>query len=58
MPLLINKLRFGLVPEKSPFILQPILRMVFSSLTDKLVYSRLKVHADYVHSDKLCVSIC
>ena len=48
MPLLVNKLIFGLVPDKSPFILRPILRMVFGRLTNMLVHPRLKTHADFV----------
>ena len=48
MPLLVNKLIFGLVPDKSPFILRPILRVVFNKLLDMIVHPRLKIQADIV----------
>lgn len=48
MPLLVNKLIFGLVPERAPWIIRPLLRYVFSSITETLLAPRLKVHAKLV----------
>ncbi|KAI0089500.1 thioredoxin-like protein [Irpex rosettiformis] len=45
MPLLVNKLIFGIVPSRAPWIVRPLLRYVFNSLTDLLVTPRLKVQA-------------
>ena len=48
MPLLVNKLIFGLVSERAPFILRPILRSVFGKLTGALINPRLKRQAAFV----------
>lgn len=48
MPLLVNKLIFGLVPTKAPFILRPILRAVFSQIDRAFLAPRLKIHAKLV----------
>lgn len=48
MPLLVNKLIFGLVPERAPFILRPILRTVFKKLESVIIEPRLKIHASLV----------
>lgn len=48
MPLLVNKLVYGLVPDRAPFILRPILRPVFKKLQDAFVDPRLKKQSDFV----------
>lgn len=48
MPLLVNKLIFGLVPDRAPFILRPILRSVFNTLDSNLLDPRLKTQAQLV----------
>ena len=48
MPLLVNKLIFGIVPTRAPFLLRPILRSVFDGLDKAMISPRLKAHADYV----------
>lgn len=50
MPLLVNKIIFGLVPTRSPFILRPLVRYIFSTLDSVLVNPRLKVQAEFVRS--------
>ncbi|EIW77157.1 thioredoxin-like protein [Coniophora puteana RWD-64-598 SS2] len=44
MPLLVNKLIFQIVPTRAPFLLRPLLRMVFATLTSQLVEPELKKH--------------
>jgi len=48
MPLLVNRFIFGLVPTKSPFILRPLLRYIFSTLDSVVVNPRLKVQAAFI----------
>ncbi|THH29247.1 hypothetical protein EUX98_g4941 [Antrodiella citrinella] len=48
MPILVNKLVFSIVPERSPFFIRPIARMMFGALTAKLVTPRLLAHAAYL----------
>ena len=50
MPLLVNKLIFTLIPQRAPWILRPILRFVFSSLSSQFLEPRLIIHANYVSS--------
>ena len=48
MPLLVNKLIFRIIPERTPFFLRPLVKGVFGMLTNKLIDPRLKLHADMV----------
>ena len=48
MPMLVNKLLFKIITEKSPFFIRPLLRAVFSSVNTAFLDPRLKMHADMV----------
>ncbi|KAI0827087.1 thioredoxin-like protein [Trametes gibbosa] len=50
MPILVNKLIFGIIPERAPFFLRPILRSVFNSVSAKMLDPRLKIHAEMVEA--------
>ncbi|KIP09910.1 hypothetical protein PHLGIDRAFT_101988 [Phlebiopsis gigantea 11061_1 CR5-6] len=48
MPLLVNKLIFSIAPSRSPFILRPLVRLVFSGLETGFVLPRLTGHAKII----------
>ena len=48
MPALALKLIFGMIPEKAPLLLQPLLRGIFDALISRLALPRLRTHADFV----------
>lgn len=53
MPMLVNKLIFTIVPERAPFLLRPLLKGVFSSVTATLLTPRLKTHAQVVRDRRM-----
>ncbi|KAI0777284.1 thioredoxin-like protein [Trametes elegans] len=50
MPLLVSKLIYRIIPERSPFLLRPILKGVFSMVSAKMLDPRLKVHAEMIET--------
>lgn len=48
MPMLVNKLVYNIVPQRSPFILRPLVKIVFSTLQTKMLDPRLEKHAAFV----------
>ena len=50
MPILVNKLIFGIVPSRTPFLLRPLVSGIFGKLTDMLCDKPLKVHTKLVRS--------
>ena len=50
MPLLVNKLIFGIAPSKSPFLIRPLVRLIFSGLETAFLMPRLTGHAKIVRS--------
>ncbi len=48
MPILVNKLIFKIIPERSPFFIRPILQAVFNQVSAKMLDPRLKIHAEMV----------
>ena len=49
MPLMVNNFIFNLIPQRSPWLLRPLLRSVFGTLQERLVVPRLKAHAAMVN---------
>ena len=54
MPMLVNKLIFKMIPERSPFLIRPLLKTVFNTVNAKLLDPRLKTHADFVSNCVAC----
>ncbi|CDO73681.1 hypothetical protein BN946_scf185015.g9 [Trametes cinnabarina] len=50
MPMLVNKLIFTIIPERSPFFLRPLLKGVFSTISAKMLTPRLKTHAEMIEN--------
>ncbi|KAI8986753.1 hypothetical protein BD414DRAFT_486938 [Trametes punicea] len=50
MPMLVNKLIFTMIPQRAPFIIRPLLRSVFNTVSAKLLDPRLKAHAEIIES--------
>ncbi|KAH9856461.1 thioredoxin-like protein [Lenzites betulinus] len=50
MPMLVNKLIFHMIPERSPFFLRPLLKSVFSTVSAKMLDPRLKIHAEMIEA--------
>ncbi|KAI1798067.1 thioredoxin-like protein [Ganoderma leucocontextum] len=48
MPMLVNKLIFKIVPERSPFLIRPLLRPVFDKVSALMLEPRLKNHAELI----------
>ncbi|KAI0646445.1 thioredoxin-like protein [Trametes meyenii] len=48
MPMLVNKIIFKIIPERSPFFLRPILKGAFSMISAKMLDPRLKIHAEMI----------
>ena len=48
MPMLVNKLIFKIIPERSPFFLRPLLKGVFAMVSSKMLDPRLKIHSQMV----------
>lgn len=48
MPMLVNKLIFRIIPERSPFFIRPLLRGIFSAVDRQMLEPRLKTHAKMV----------
>ncbi|CAL1709056.1 unnamed protein product [Somion occarium] len=48
MPMLVNKLVYNIVPQRSPFILRPLVKIVFSTLQTKMLDPRLEKHAAFI----------
>ena len=46
MPMLVNKLIFRIIPQRSPFFLRPILKTAFNAVSARMLDPRLKVHAE------------
>lgn len=52
MPMLVNKLIFHIIPERSPFFIRPILKAAFNQVAAKMIDPRLKIHAEMVSVKK------
>ena len=50
MPLLVNRLIFTMIPERSPFFIRPLLKAVFNAVNANFLHPRMKAHADFVSS--------
>ncbi|TCD64083.1 hypothetical protein EIP91_004555 [Steccherinum ochraceum] len=50
MPLLVNRLVYGLVPDRAPFLVRPLARMLFNTLTELTVTSRLVAHGAFLEA--------
>lgn len=48
MPLLVNRLIFSVVPDRSPLLIRPVVRMVFNMLIAQMVEPRLQLNSDMV----------
>lgn len=48
MPMLVNKIVFKIIAERSPFFIRPLLRSVFGKVTALMLEPRLKNHAELV----------
>ncbi|GJE86433.1 glutathione S-transferase [Phanerochaete sordida] len=48
MPLLVQRLIYGLVPQRSPFIVRPLLWYIFSTLDNLVVQPRLTRQATFI----------
>ena len=48
MPLLVNKIIFKIIPERSPFLIRPLLRSVFNQVSALMLNPRLKAHVQMV----------
>ena len=48
MPMLVNKLIFKIIPERSPFFIRPLLRSVFNKVSALMLDPRLKNHSEFV----------
>ena len=53
MPMLVNKLIFKIIPERSPFLLRPLLKGVFGMIASKMLDPRLKTHAQMVRETRV-----
>ena len=53
MPMLVNKLIFKIIPERSPFLLRPLLKGVFGMIASKMLDPRLKTHAKMVRETRV-----
>lgn len=56
MPLLVNKLIFTIVPQRTPFFIRPIANMIFAGLMSKMVDPRLAEHLAFVRFTSLLIS--
>jgi glutathione S-transferase len=52
-PLLVNRLIFSIVPDRSPLLIRPIVRMVFNTLLAQMVDPRLQANATMVRPRSL-----
>ncbi|PIL27642.1 hypothetical protein GSI_10794 [Ganoderma sinense ZZ0214-1] len=50
MPMLVNKLIFQIIPERSPFFIRPLLRGVFNKVSTLMLDPRLKSHAELIEN--------
>ncbi|KAI0659297.1 thioredoxin-like protein [Cubamyces menziesii] len=50
MPMLVNKLIFRIIPQRSPFFLRPILKTAFNAVSARMLDPRLKVHAEMIET--------
>ncbi|KAF8601468.1 thioredoxin-like protein [Ceratobasidium sp. AG-I] len=48
MPLLVNRLIFSIVPDRSPLLVRPIVRMVFNTLIAQMVEPRLQANSNMI----------
>jgi hypothetical protein len=53
MPILIQRMIFDLVPQRSPFLIRPIVRKVFDQLIKLLVEPEIKKNLTMVCDDEL-----
>ncbi|KAL0565577.1 hypothetical protein V5O48_016444 [Marasmius crinis-equi] len=50
MPTVVQKLIFGMIPDRSPFLLRGLLRGVFGKITEMVVNPEMKKHSELVES--------
>ncbi|TBU23633.1 thioredoxin-like protein [Dichomitus squalens] len=48
MPILVNKIIFKIIPERSPFLIRPLLRSVFNQVSALMLNPRLKTHVQMI----------
>ncbi len=53
MPMLVNKIIFKIIAERSPFLIRPLLRSVFTKVSTLMLDPRLKTHAEFVSTPNL-----
>lgn len=57
MPLLVQKLMFTIIPQRSPFFARPLLSPIFANLSANIVDPGIKANADYVRPSRILVSL-
>ncbi|EIN08792.1 thioredoxin-like protein [Punctularia strigosozonata HHB-11173 SS5] len=50
MPILVQKLIFGIIPSRSPFFIRPIVSGIFGQLTKMIVEPQLKTHCEFIEA--------
>ncbi|GLB39284.1 putative glutathione S-transferase [Lyophyllum shimeji] len=50
MPILVQKIIFDIVPQKTPFLIRPLANMIFSNLDTQLLQPEFKKHFDMIES--------
>ena len=48
MPLLVNRLIFSVVPDRSPLLVRPVVRTVFNALIARMVEPQLQANSNMV----------
>jgi hypothetical protein len=48
MPILVNKLIFGVIPSRSPFLIRPLVSGIFGQLNKMLITPSMKTNCEYV----------
>lgn len=56
MPILVQKIIFDIVPQKSPFLIRPIANLIFNNLHKQLLDPEFKKHFTLVASSLLLAS--
>ncbi|KAH8116141.1 thioredoxin-like protein [Phellopilus nigrolimitatus] len=50
MPLLVNKLMFTLIPQRTPFFIRPIAKLIFGKVLKTLIDPRLAEHKAFIEA--------
>jgi len=52
MPLLVNKLIFTIIPQRSPALIRPLIKPIFSAFIKRLLEPELKAHSELVRPER------